>query len=267
MPVKNLRILFIGDVFGRPGREAVRGHLPQILEERGIDLCVANIENSAAGYGITPPLAHQFLDMGVEVMTSGNHVWDRKEILDFLDQEPRLLRPANYPPATPGRGLFVGETRSRVPFAVINLQGRLFMPLTDCPFRVGEQLVDGLSPDIKVILVDFHAEATSEKQAMGWFLDGRVSAVLGTHTHVTTADERTLPKGTAYLTDVGMTGPHDSIIGGETDIIRTRFIDQLPGRFGPAKRNVRINAVAVDVDPETGRARGIERLSVKAESP
>ena len=267
MPVKNLRILFIGDVFGRPGREAVRGHLPQILEERRIDLCVANVENSAAGRGITPPLAHQFLEMGVEVLTSGNHVWDRKEILDFLDQEPRLLRPANYPPTTPGHGLFVGETRSHVPFAVINLQGRLFMPLTDCPFRVGEQLIDSLSPDIKIVLVDFHAEATAEKQAMGWFLDGRVSAVLGTHTHVATADERTLPKGTAYMTDVGMTGAHDSVIGVETDIIRSKFIDQLPARFGPAKQNVRIDAVAVDIDPETGRAQGIERLSVKAESP
>lgn len=266
MSVKNLRILFIGDVFGRPGREAVRGHLPQILEERRIDLCVANIENSAAGHGITPPLAHQFFEMGVEVLTSGNHVWDRKEILDFLDQEPRLLRPANYPPTTPGHGLFVGETRSRVPFAVINLQGRLFMPNIDCPFRVGEQLIDGLSPDIEVILVDFHAEATAEKQAMGWFLDGRVSAVVGTHTHVATADERMLPRGTAYMTDVGMTGAHDSIIGVETDIIRSKFIDQLPGRFGPAKQNVRINAVVVDIDPETGLAQGIERVSVKAES-
>lgn len=267
MSVKNLRILFIGDVFGRPGREAVRGHLPQILEERRIDLCVANIENSAAGRGITPPLAHQFFEMGVEVLTSGNHVWDRKEILDFLDQEPRLLRPANYPPTTPGHGVFVGETRSRVPFAVINLQGRLFMPNIDCPFRVGERLIDGLSPDIEVILVDFHAEATAEKQAMGWFLDGRVSAVLGTHTHVATADERMLPQGTAYMTDVGMTGAHDSIIGVETDIIRSKFIDQLPARFGPAKQNVRINAVVVDIDPETGQAQGIERVSVKAESP
>lgn len=267
MPVKNLRILFVGDVFGRPGREAIRGHLPQILEERRIDLCVANVENSAAGHGITPPLTHQFLDMGVEVLTSGNHIWDRKEILDFLDQEPRLLRPANYPPTTPGSGLFVGETRSQVPFAVINLQGRLFMPLADCPFRVGEQLIGSLSPEIKVILVDFHAEATAEKQAMGWYLDGKVSAVLGTHTHVATADERTLPKGTAYISDVGMTGSHDSIIGVETDIIQSKFVDHMPGRFGPAKQNVRINAVAVDIDPETGRAQGIERLSVKAESP
>jgi metallophosphoesterase (TIGR00282 family) len=266
MPVKSLRILFVGDVFGRPGREAVRDHLPQILEERRIDLCVVNVENSAAGNGITPPLAHQFLDMGIQVLTSGNHVWDRKEILDFLNQEPRLLRPANYPPTTPGKGLFVGETLQRVPFAVINLQGRLFMPLTDCPFRVGEQLLDSLAPEIKVILVDFHAEATAEKQALGWFLDGKVSAVLGTHTHVATADERMLPKGTAYMTDVGMTGAHDSIIGVETDIIQAKFVNQMPARFGPAKRNVRISAVTVDIDPETGRAQGIERLSVKAES-
>ena len=267
MPVENLRILFVGDVVGRPGREAVRGHLPQILEERRIDLCVVNAENSAAGSGITPPLAQQFLEMGVQVLTSGNHIWARKEIVDFLDQEPRLLRPANYPPTTPGSGLFVGETRTRVPFAVINLQGRLFMSAIDCPFRVGEQLIASLPPEIKVILVDFHAEATSEKQAMGWFLDGKVSAVLGTHTHVATADERTLPQGTAYLTDVGMTGPHDSIIGVETDIIQPLFINQMPVRFETAKRDVRINAVAVDIDPETGRARGIERLSVRAESP
>ena len=161
----------------------------------------------------------------------------------------------------------MGETRSCIPFAVINLQGRLFMPLTDCPFRVGEELVESLSPEIKVILVDFHAEATAEKQAMGWFLDGKVSAVLGTHTHVATADERTLPKGTAYITDVGMTGAHDSIIGIETNIIRSKFVDQMPARFGPAKENVSINAVIVDIDLETGRAQSIERISVKAESP
>ncbi len=266
MPVRGLRILFVGDVFGRPGREAVRGHLPQLLEERQIDLCVANIENSAAGNGITPPLARQFFEMGIHVLTSGNHVWDRKEILDYLNQEPRLLRPANYPRTTPGSGLFVGETFQQVPYAVINLQGRLFMPLTDCPFRVGQQLIGRFGPEIKVILVDFHAEATAEKQAMGWFLDGRVSAVLGTHTHVATADERILPQGTAYMTDVGMTGAHDSIIGVETDIVQAKFINQMPARFGPAKHNVQINAVEVEIDIETGRAQGIERLSVKAQS-
>jgi metallophosphoesterase (TIGR00282 family) len=236
------------------------------VEDRQIDLCVVNVENSAAGNGITQPLAHQFFEMGVQVLTSGNHIWDRKEILDYLDQEPRLLRPANYPQTTPGSGLFVGETRQRVPYAVINLQGRLFMPLTDCPFRVGQQLIDRLGQEVKVILVDFHAEATAEKQAMGWFLDGRVSAVLGTHTHVATADERTLPQGTAYMTDVGMTGAHDSIIGVETDIVQAKFINQMPARFGPAKRNVQIKAVQVEIDIETGRAQGIERLSVKAQS-
>ena len=266
MPIGGLRILFVGDVFGRPGREAVRDHLPQLLGERQIDLCVVNIENSAAGNGVTPSLAHQFFEMGIDVLTSGNHVWDRREILDYLDQEPRLLRPANYPQTTPGTGLFLGETLQQIPYAVINLQGRVFMPLTDCPFRVGRELIDSLESQVKVILVDFHAEATSEKQAMGWFLDGTVSAVLGTHTHVATADERILPQGTAYMTDVGMTGAQDSIIGVETDIIQSKFVNQMPARFVPAKRNVQINAVEVEIDIETGRARGIERLSVKAQS-
>lgn len=261
-----MRILFLGDIFGRPGREAVRDHLPQLFEEKHFDLCLANVENAAGGRGITPSLASEFFDLGIDVLTSGNHIWDRKEIRGYLDEEPRLLRPANYPDIAPGQGVFIGETRQQVPYAVINLQGRVFMPCIDCPFRIGQQILDDLGRTPKVILVDFHAEATAEKQALGWYLDGRVSAVFGTHTHVATADERILPKGTAYISDVGMTGPHDSIIGVETDIIQAKFINQLPVRFEVAKYNVQINAVEVEVDVETGQSHYIERLLVKAQS-
>ena len=261
-----MNILFIADIFGRPGREAVRGHLPQIIEEENIDLCIANVENAAGGNGVTPSLAYEFFRMGIHVLTSGNHIWDRKEIFECLDDEPRLLRPANYPNTAPGHGLFAGETNQKIPYAIINLQGRIFLPAIDCPFQIGQGLVDQLRPKTKVILVDFHAEATAEKQALSWFLDGKVSAVLGTHTHVATADERILPKGTAYITDVGMTAPHDSNIGVNTNIIEPKFLNQTPARFEPAKENVQINAVKIKVDTETGCSTSIKRLLRKAES-
>lgn len=257
-----MRIFFIGDIVGRPGREILKQYLRKILEERGIDLCIANAENSASGNGITPPLVEELLALNIDVLTSGNHIWDKREVLNYFEQQPRLLRPANYPPSAPGRGVFIGKTRSRVHFAVINLQGRVFMPSIDCPFRTAESLLGEVTEQAKVILVDFHAEATGEKQAFGWYFDGKVSAIVGTHTHVPTADERVLPKGTAYITDVGMTGPHDSVIGVDKAIIQPKFISQIPARFETATGDVRINAIEVDVNELTGYARSIRRFAL-----
>ena len=258
-----MKILFVGDVMGRPGRQALKDHLVDILEQKGIDLCIANAENSAGGNGITPPLVEELLDLQIDVLTSGNHIWDKKEVLNYFDVQPRLLRPANYPPAAPGQGIFVGRTRNDIQYAVINLQGRIFMSPIDCPFRKGEELLEQLSKEVKVILIDFHAEATAEKQALAWYFDGKVSAVVGTHTHVVTADEQVLPQGTAYITDVGMTGPHDSIIGVNKGIIVSKFISQVPVRFETATGDVRINAVELEVDAHTGLARNVQRFSLK----
>ncbi|MBM3800959.1 MAG: TIGR00282 family metallophosphoesterase [Acidimicrobiia bacterium] len=258
-----MKVLFVGDIVGRPGRDALKNHLGHILESRHIDLCIANAENAAAGNGITPRLGEELLGLNVDVLTSGNHIFDKKEALPYFEQEPRLLRPANYPPTAPGRGLWVSQTRASVPYAVINLQGRVFMPAIDCPFRSGEALLASLSREIKVILIDFHAEATAEKQALAWHFDGRVSAIIGTHTHVPTADEQVLPGGTAYISDSGMTGPHDSIIGVSKDIILPKFISQMPARFDTATGDVRINAVEIVVSPESGRASSIERFCMK----
>jgi metallophosphoesterase (TIGR00282 family) len=260
-----MKIFFIGDIVGKPGREALELNLPQILESHGIDLCIANAENAASGNGITPRLGEELLSLGIDVLTSGNHIWDKKEVLAYFDQQPKLLRPANYPPTTPGKGLFTGTTRSGHPFAVVNLQGRVFMPSIDCPFRTGDELLARLGDTFKVIFIDFHAEATAEKQAVGYYFDGRVSAIVGTHTHVVTADEQVLPKGTAYISDAGMTGPHDSIIGVKTEIILPKFINHLPARFDTATGDVRINGVEVEVDEGTGRALRIERFSRKVQ--
>ena len=263
-----MRILFVGDIFGRPGREIVRDHLADVVATRGIELVVANGENAAAGFGLTPSLAEEFLGLGIDVITSGNHVWDRREILDYFRSAERnggnarrVLRPANYPAGTPGLGWYEGQTRKGTPFAVINLQGRVFMVDNDDPFRTADTLLKTIRA--RVILVDIHAEATSEKMAMGWYLDGRVTAVLGTHTHIPTADERVLPKGTAYLTDVGMTGPYDSIIGVEKEQVLQRFLTNIPTRFDPATRDVRFSAVVIDCDGESGRATAIERLVLR----
>jgi metallophosphoesterase (TIGR00282 family) len=258
-----MRILFVGDIVGRPGRDALKNHLGHILESRRIDLCIANAENSAAGNGITPRLGEELLGLKIDVLTSGNHIFDKKEVLPYFDQEPRLLRPANYPPSAPGRGLLVSQTSNGIPYAVVNLQGRVFMPAIDCPFRTGDALLASLGPEIKVIFIDFHAEATAEKQAMGYYFDGRLSAIVGTHTHVPTADEQILPGGTAYISDSGMTGPHDSIIGVSKDIILPKFISQMPARFETATEDVRINAVEIVVNPETGHAASIERFCMK----
>ena len=253
-----MRILFIGDIVGRPGRQATFATLQGTVADEGIDLVIANCENSAAGFGTTPKIADQFLASGVHVLTSGNHIWDKKEILPYLDRQPRLLRPANYPEA-PGGGLYVGVTDSAVRYAVLNLQGRVYMPGTDCPFRCADRILAELDPEVRVRLVDFHAEVTSEKTAFGNYVDGRVSAVMGTHTHVATADERILPAGTAYITDAGMTGPLDSVIGMGIEASLKRFLTALPSRFEPASGLVRVNSVVVEVDERTGRALSIRR--------
>jgi len=258
-----LRILFIGDIVGSPGRKIVHDRLADILTQRSIDLCIANGENAASGFGITPRLADELFACGIEVMTSGNHIWDRKEIFDYFPHEPRLLRPANFPNGSPGKGLRLGTAKNGIGYAVLNLQGRTFMVPIDDPFRTAAQQLSNVPADVKVILVDMHAEATSEKQAMGWYLDGKVSAVVGTHTHVATADNRVLPGGTAFITDVGMTGPHDSVIGMETQGILQRFLEAMPTRFSVASENVQMNTALIEVDETTGRARSIERLNFR----
>jgi metallophosphoesterase (TIGR00282 family) len=257
-----IRLLFIGDIVGRPGRELVRQGLHAIVEHHQVDLVIANAENSAAGFGITREIGDQLLDWGVDVMTSGNHIWDKKEALDYIGAEPRLLRPANYPAGAPGNGSYLARTHDGRPVGVVNVMGRVFMLNIDDPFAVVLREIEALKQRTRVIFVDFHAEATSEKIAMGWHLDGRVTAMVGTHTHVQTADERILPKGTAYLTDVGMTGPHDSIIGVEIAAALGRFLTALPQKFETATGNPRLNAVVVEADETTGQATSIERLSL-----
>jgi metallophosphoesterase (TIGR00282 family) len=256
-----MRILFIGDIVGAPGREMVTKHLAGLVEQHRVDLVIINGENSAAGFGITPKIADELLALGADVITGGNHSWDKKEILEYIANEPRLLRPANFP-KSPGRGLYVGASRGGIRYAVLNLQGRVFMTQLDCPFRTADAELEKIPPEVKIIFVDMHAEATSEKQAMGWYLDGRVSVVVGTHTHVATADERVLPNGTAYITDVGMTGPHESVIGMDRGAMVKRFLDSMPTKFEVAIADVRINGILADVDESTGRTRSIVRVRV-----
>jgi metallophosphoesterase (TIGR00282 family) len=260
-----MRILFIGDIVGSPGRRIVSDRLADLVANERFDLVIANCENAASGFGITPRLTEELLGMGIEVLTGGNHIWDRKEILDFIPHEPRLLRPANFPASNPGRGVYCGTARNGVPYAVLNLQGRVFMAGNDCPFRAAERELASLPSSVKVIVVDMHAEATSEKQALAWYLDGRVSAVIGTHTHVATADARVLPHGTAFITDAGMTGPHDSVIGMDKTVIVQRFLDGLPARFEVPEGDVQMNTVHLEVDPATGRAMSIQRKSYRIE--
>ena len=258
-----VKILFIGDVVGSPGRKIVHERLLDILAQRKIDLCIVNCENAASGFGVTPRIAEELFQSGADVLTSGNHIWKRKEIIDYFPGEPRLLRPANFPNGSPGSGLFIGHAKNGVGCAVLNLQGRTYMAPIDDPFRIAQLELSRIPPDVKVILVDMHAEATSEKMAMGWYLDGKVSAVLGTHTHVATADEHVLPAGTAYITDVGMTGPHDSVIGMEKEGILQHFLDAMPSRFVVAESDIQMNSVLIEVDESTGRARSIERLNFR----
>src|SRR3989454_3056285 len=256
-----MNILMVGDVYGDPGRAAIAKLLPELRREHAIDFCVVNVENAAGGFGVTPPIARRILDAGADVMTSGNHIWDKKEIVEYIVKENLLLRPANFPPGTPGSG-FVTVKMGPYRVAVLNLMGRVFMQPNDCPFQKADEVVPQLRKDTPVILVDMHCEATSESQAMGWHLDGRVSAVVGTHRHVQTADERVLPQGTAYITDIGMTGPIDSVIGVDKDLALERFITQMPNRFEPAKGPVALHGALLKVDAETGRGLSIERLRV-----
>jgi len=259
---QGMRILFIGDVFGQPGRRIVKELLPALVGEYEPDLVLANGENAAGGFGITPPLVEELLDMGIAVLTSGNHIWDKKEIYAYLNEhsDGRLLRPANYPHSAPGHGLYLGKARSGFGYAVLNLQGRVFMSPIDCPFRTADDQLAKIPAEVKIRIVDMHAEATSEKVSMGWYLDGRVTAVVGTHTHIPTADETILPRGAAYITDLGMTGPYDSVIGIEKQSVIQKFLSQLPVRFEVAKGDVRLNAVLIEADPLTGRAASIQRI-------
>ncbi len=261
-----MRILFVGDVFGQAGRRIVSEHLSPVIEQRAVDLVVVNAENAAGGFGITPGIADELFDQGAHVITTGNHVWDKREIIEYMQSVPadshdrprRVLRPANYVAGTPGHGVYEGELPSGQAYAVINLQGRVFMSNHDDPFRTADLLLQKIKA--KVIFVDFHAEATSEKVALGWYLDGRVTSVIGTHTHVPTADQRVLPGGTAYQTDVGMSGPFDSVIGVEKELILARFLSGMPGKFEAAKGDPRMCAALIECDGATGRASSIDRI-------
>ena len=261
-----MKILFVGDVFGSAGRHIVREHLPQLMETHQVDLLIINGENAAGGFGLTPGIADELFDLGAHVITTGNHVWDKKEIIEYMqaaahgssDRGRRILRPANYAHGTPGFGVFQGELGNGQSYAVINVQGRVFMGSCDDPFRKCSELLSEITA--KVIVVDIHAEATSEKAALGWYLDGRVTAVLGTHTHIPTADERILFDGTAYQTDVGMSGPYDSVIGVETELVLHRFLTGMPGKFEPAKGNPKLCAALIECDGATGRATSIKRI-------
>ena len=256
-----MRLLFIGDIVGKPGREIIRKGLRGLVEHFDVDLVIANAENAAAGFGVTKDIGDTLLEAGVHVMTSGNHIWAKKEVLDYMPTEPRLLRPANYPAGVPGRGAYLAQTGDGRAVGVINVMGRVFMQSIDDPFTVVLKEIESLRSRTKVIVVDFHAEATSEKVAMGWHLDGKVTLVVGTHTHVQTADERILPNGTAVITDAGMTGPHDSIIGMEREPSLARFLTGMPTRYEPATGNPRLNGVLVDADDKTGKATTISRVS------
>ncbi|MFT4112018.1 TIGR00282 family metallophosphoesterase [Silvibacterium sp.] len=261
-----MRILFVGDVFGSAGRRIVREHIAHVIAERGVDLVIVNAENAAGGFGCTPAIAEELFDLGAHVLTTGNHVWDKRELIDYMQSVPpdsherprRVLRPANYVAGTPGHGIYEGTLPNGQAYAVINLQGRVFMASNDDPFRKMDAILETIKA--KVIFVDFHAEATSEKVALGWYLDGRVTAVVGTHTHVPTADNRVLPGGTAYQTDVGMSGPYESVIGVEKEMVLHRFLTGMPGKFEAAKGDPRMAALLIECDGVTGQAYTTQRL-------
>jgi len=260
-----VNILFVGDVFGSAGRHIVREHLPHVVQNNSVDLLVINGENAAGGFGITPSLAEELFDLGAHVITTGNHIWDKREIFDYMtvpvtshERGRRVLRPANYAVGTPGFGVYEGALENGQTYAVMNLQGRVFMSSCDDPFRKADEMLSKIKA--KVILLDIHAEASSEKVALGWYLDGRVTAVLGTHTHIPTADQRILHNGTAYQTDVGMSGPYDSVIGVEKELVLARFLTGMPGKFEAAKGNPKMCAALITCDGETGRASEIQRI-------
>ncbi len=258
-----MKILFIGDIVGSPGREAIKKLLPEIKREHGIDFVVANAENAAGGSGITPKVAEELFSSGVSVLTSGDHIWKKREIMELINAEERILRPVNFPGGAPGRGGAVFKVKDNLKIGVVNVQGRVFMQALDCPFKAAKAAQETLSKETKIIIVDMHAEATSEKVALGWYLDGLVSAVLGTHTHVQTADEKILPQGTAYISDAGMTGPQDSVIGRKIEDVLERFITCVPVRFGIAAGNIQLQGVVLDIDEQTGMARSILRIQKK----
>lgn len=258
-----MKVIIIGDVVGKPGRKILTATLKRLKEQHEAEFVIANVENAAEGAGLVPKVGDEILAAGVDVMTSGNHIFDKKEVIGYIENQSRLLRPANYAPDAPGRGLWLGSTASGTQVAVINIQGRIFMPPTDCPFRTADRLLGEIGKRASVIIVDHHAEATSEKQAMGRYLDGKVSAVVGTHTHVQTADEQILPGGTAYITDLGMTGPYDSVIGVESQLVISRFVRGLPIRYHTAIENAQLHGVLVEFDERTGKGTSIHRLQVK----
>jgi len=258
-----VRIMMVGDIVGRPGRNAVKELVKALRAKYGLDAVIANGENAAAGSGITQQIANELYTAGIDVITMGNHTWDKKEVFEFIEHDPLLIRPANYPPGTPGKGSVVLRLRGGLKLGVINLAGRVFLPPLDCPFRAAESIVQEMRRETNLIIIDFHAEATSEKIAFGWYMDGKVSAVIGTHTHVQTADERILPLGTGYITDVGMTGPRDSVLGIDKDLVIRRFVSQLPVRFEVAGGPVQFNALLLDIDESSGKTSKIERIDEK----
>jgi metallophosphoesterase (TIGR00282 family) len=259
MPVK---LLFIGDIIGKPGRDALSRELHRIVDRHTVDLVIANGENAAGGFGLTAETAQELFKCGVQMITSGNHIWDKKDALEYIKREERIVRPANYPEGTPGKGTTVVKTPGGVKIGILNLEGRVFMNNLDCPFRCADREIAKLKEETPIVFVDFHAEATSEKVSLGWYLDGRVCAVIGTHTHVQTADERILTGGTAYMTDAGMTGAFDSVIGVKKEEAIHKFLTQRPAKFEVAKKDIRINGVVIEVDEKTGLAIGIERINV-----
>lgn len=258
-----MNILVIGDIIGRPGRKAVADLLPKLKREHKLNMVIANGENASGGIGITPKIVEELYSSGIDVITSGNHVWKYKEIYGILDKDPYLLRPANYPPKVPGKGSCIFSTEKGEKIGVLNLMGRVFLATLDCPFRKADEEIKNLSKETKIIIVDMHGEITSEKTAMGWYLDGKVSAVVGTHTHIPTADERILPKGTAYITDIGMVGSLDSVIGVKKELALKRFLSQIPIRFEVEKENIYLQGVVITINSKTGRAEGIRRIQEK----
>jgi metallophosphoesterase (TIGR00282 family) len=258
-----MKVMFVGDVFGKAGRRVIQERLHALIHDLHVDYCVANVENAAGGFGVTPEIADEMLRSEIDLLTSGNHIWDKRAIIPYLAEQPRLLRPQNYPSSAPGTGVYIGDTATGVRIGVLNLQGRVFMPTLDCPFAAGDSAVSFIRKQTPIVLVDFHGEASSEKQAFAWYMDGRVSAVLGTHTHVQTADERILPRGTAFITDLGMTGPYDSVIGSVPDIALQRFLTGIPVRLEPASANTKLCGALIDIDEGTGRALAITRVNVQ----
>lgn len=255
-----LRVMMVGDIVGRPGRRAAKEYVKTYRKKYKLDLVIANGENAAGGNGITGAIADELYNCDIDIITMGNHTWDKKDILDIIEHEPRLIRPANYPPGTPGRGSAIVRLGSNMNIGIINIAGRVFLPPLDCPFRTAEKLVAEIKTVTPVIIVDFHAEATSEKMAFGWFMDGKVSAVIGTHTHIQTADERILPQGTGYITDVGMTGPRDSVLGVDKEIVITKFLTQMPVRFEVTDGEAQFDALLLEIDETTGKTVSIERI-------